>query len=62
MTTDEARKYRIDAEATILAVLQRLSVVTGLDIADVKAICYVDAAGDGEPRRTVNAVRIDLAV
>jgi len=62
ITIEEARKYREDAEATILAVLQRLSVVTGLDIAEVKIMMYVDATQDELPQRRVHAVRIDLAV
>ena len=62
ITLEEARRYREDAEATILAVLKRLSVVTGLDVVKVEAVCYVKAADMGEPARVVHAVRIDLCV
>ena len=61
MTVEEARKHRQIAESVILAALQKLSRDTGLDIVAVQPYIVV-AAGDGDPRRIVQAVRIDLAV
>lgn len=61
MTIEEARQHRQVAEAVILAALQKLSRDTGLDIVAVQPFIIVDSS-DGEPRRVVQAVRIDLAV
>lgn len=62
MTTEEARKCREFAEHVIFTALKTLSRDTGLDIVRVEPIYYVDSAIDGEPRRMVSAVRIDLCV
>ena len=62
MTTDEARKHRIDCEQAIEHALQELTRVTGLDIARVEVFLVVSADERGNPRRVARAVRVELAV
>lgn len=61
MTIEEARKMREQAESDVLQILQRLQLLTGMDIAGMVPVMLVDATND-EPVRRVTAVRIDLAV
>lgn len=61
-TLKECRAARETAEAEILSILKDLQNYTGLDVAEVKIMMYVDATQNSEPQRRPTAVRIDLAV
>lgn len=62
VTIEQARRLREKAEEAILSELKLLQEMTGLDVADVKIMFYVDATQNELPQRRPHAVRIDLAV